>query len=831
MAYYSKDLYVYETMKTILWNQLTIALLFSLACSITPHDASARSPSFLRSSTKSVSRAITMNTRQIFKPTLKIISRYAGAMNTVAFSRDGRWMATGGANGAAQIWDLTTGQREMDLRKKSGSVLSAAFTSDNRFLVTGHNDGTIVVWNRKSGKPIRKLRDHSGPVSCVIFPFKTDKEVDSRGLKFKVKQVEKDAVTAETDESRFLVTAGADGAARLWNIQSGALVKKFPGHRGAVLTLAAGNGNDLLVTGGEDGRIKVWNRRTGTLTKEIDRGRTPVNSIALGIKDRLLAAGFKNGSFLVWDLISNREIFYTKGHSGAVKSVAFSPDNTTLATCGKDRVVRLWSLQNGKILGQLEGHEDTINSVAFSPDRNHIVTAGNDRTVRFWERDSYQEITRLISMRDGWAVVSPEGYFDGTLDGDLEDRLDAIQWTINKRAYGVDGFLEGYYRPALLGRVLAGISLKSGKGTPNISQGFYLPPEMRISSPMPDSRLRDRRIKVVVEASDLGGGINEIRLFQNGKILDDEKAQRKVTNKGKQDMRESKTYSVVLADGENLFKAIGFNNDRIEGEPAEIAVSYVGSDRTPPPALHLFVVGINGYRNSSLDLNFCVPDANGIVKYFSLSYKGLFAAIKKNELYDSQATRKEILSMMRMVENVPSQDTVVIYFAGHGDTVGDDWFFVPYDISSTDNDNILRKTGISSPELRSLITKSDAGRILLLLDSCKSGAAVDFMTEFEDHRPFALLTRATGIHIAAAAARKQYASELKQLGHGVFTYSLLEALQGKADRKPFDGHISVLEILSYIKKIMPELISRHKIQSQRPITFSKGLDFTVSKPN
>ena len=772
-----------------------------------------------------------MNTRQIFKPTLKIKSRYAGGMNTVAFSRDGRWMAAGGANGAAQIWDLTTGQREMDLRRKSGSVLSADFAPDNRFLVTGHNDGTAVVWDRETGKPIQKLRDHPGPIYSVIFPFNPDKNVDSRGLKFKIKKKEKGAVTPKADDSRFLITAGSDGVARLWDIQSNLLVRKFSGHRGAVLSLTADAKGDLLVTGSEDGRIRIWNRRTGTLTKELNRGEGSIYSVALGMEDRLLAAGFKNGSFLVWDLISDREIFHIKGHSGAIKSVAFSPDNTTLATCGKDRVVRLWSLRNGKNMGQLEGHEDTINKVTFSPDQNHIVTAGSDRTVRFWERDSYQEIARLISMRDGWAVVSSEGYFDGTLDGDLEDRLDAIQWAVDKRAYGVDGFLEGYYRPALLGRVLAGMSLKSGRGAPNISQGFYLPPEMHISSPMPDSRLRNRRIKVVVEASDLGGGINEIRLFQNGKILDNEKAQRKVTNKGKPDMHESKTYSVVLADGENVFKAVGFNNDRIEGEPAEIAVSYVGSDRTPSPTLHLFVVGINGYKNSSLNLNFCIPDANGIVKYFSLSYDGLFGAIKKNELYDSRATRKGIISMMNMVENIPPQDTVIIYFAGHGDTVGDDWFFVPYDISSTDNDNILRKTGISTPELQSRITKSDARRILLLLDSCKSGAAVDIMTEFEDHRPFALLTRATGIHIAAAAARKQYASELKKLGHGVFTYTLLEALHGKADRKPFDGHISVIEIFSYIKKIMPALINKHRIQTQRPITFSKGLDFTVSKHN
>jgi uncharacterized caspase-like protein len=118
-----------------------------------------------------------------------------------------------------------------------------------------------------------------------------------------------------------------------------------------------------------------------------------------------------------------------------------------------------------------------------------------------------------------------------------------------------------------------------------------------------------------------------------------------------------------------------------------------------------------------------------------------------------------------------------------------------------------------------------AQKILLLVDACKSGAVMIAFRGFEDRKALSQLSRSTGVHIVAASTKDQFAAEVKDLGHGVFTYTLLEGLNGKATR-PGDA-VTVRKLMGYVEEQLPEITKKYKQEAQYPVVDSRGMDFPL----
>ena len=133
----------------------------------------------------------------------------------------------------------------------------------------------------------------------------------------------------------------------------------------------------------------------------------------------------------------------------------------------------------------------------------------------------------------------------------------------------------------------------------------------------------------------------------------------------------TKRFRVELLDGENFLHAIAVSPDRIEGQSDKIVVRV--KEAAPPDqraVLHLVAIGINSYENSDLNLNFAQPDAEGIVKFFGSAPTKLFKTIKRYELFNASATRTAIRKQLGALRDTAPEDVVVIYLAGHGESVG-----------------------------------------------------------------------------------------------------------------------------------------------------------------
>ena len=809
--------------KTYSINFKWLVIAFLIILYFLPSVVMARRPSF-RTSTKVINRAIQTNIKKIIKPSLTINSRYADAMTSAVFSENGQWIATAGKNGYAQLWDVNTGQKVMDFAENSESVTSLIFSLNAKYLFTGNKKGEIYQWDIDTGKKIRNFSGHLNEVYSMV-PL----------------------------SGQQILSAGADGTINLWDTNSGVLLQSFAGDGGAVFSIAVSDNKSKVVGGYNDGKIRIWDIKSGKILQILNGNDSPVFALDVSsdsglsdnvlsnnlpanipnkVSNNILAAGFENGKVMLWNLANSKKIMDEKRHDGAIRALAISHDNVFFVTGGDDKIIRVSSLQ-GKKICDLPGHHDTVNAICFSQKNDFLLTASSDKTTRIWSIENEKELARLISMRSGWAVVSPDGFFDGTLDGDLEDRLDAIQWSVGDKSFSVDGFMEKYYKPALLGRIFAQQPVRTDKTLQVISDGFTLPPTMEISLGDFDGKgsTEAEKISVTVKATDQGGGIDGIRLYHNGKVVDDAKSIIETKKEGKK-IQKIKVYEIALVKGENSLKTIGLSDSRIESEAVETAIEQIIKEEIKiPTTLHIVTVGINIYKNPFLDLRFAVPDAKGVSKQFSQAHSKTFDNVALYELYNKEATKAKINATLEILQTIPPQDTVLIYLAGHGETLHEKWYFIPYDLYDPANPDKLKSKGISSDNLELLIVKINAQRIFLLMDSCKSGAALNAFSEFDAHKPFALLSRATGIHVGAAATGRQSARELSKIKHGVFTYTLLEAVSGAADNNPANGDITVSEVLSYVKNSMPDVIKKYGIPPQSPIISSRGMNFKLAEIN
>lgn len=185
----------------------------------------------------------------------------------------------------------------------------------------------------------------------------------------------------------------ARGELKLWNSQSGAEVEQIGAHTGAVTAVAFAPDGASLASGSADTTINLWNLRShsGEVLRGRDGGhRGLVYSVRFSPDGRTLASGGRDKTIRLWDVAGRREKprSFSESHKGGVWSVAFSPDGKTLLTGSWDNTVKLWDLDTGRIQATLKDHRATVTCVAFSPDGRLLATGSADQTVRLWNAGS-----------------------------------------------------------------------------------------------------------------------------------------------------------------------------------------------------------------------------------------------------------------------------------------------------------------------------------------------------------------------------------------------------------------------------------------------------------
>ncbi|MGW1987911.1 nSTAND1 domain-containing NTPase [Streptomyces collinus] len=286
-----------------------------------------------------------------------VLSGHTGAVAAVAFGTDGHTVASGSADGSVRIWDVRVGRTAVRLSAQAGAVTAVAFSPDGTKLATGFEDGTARLWNARTGRALAAFTGHTGRVSGVAF----------------------------SPDGRTLLTGSWDDTARLWNLHTHRSTGVLRGHRGEVYAVAFGPDGKTAATASADGTARLWDVRTGRGTTTL-RGHTRVvTSVAFSPDGRTLLTGSWDDTARLWNLHTHRSSGVLDGHVGHVNSVAFRPDGKAAATASSDGTVRLWGTTAQSATGVLSGHRDYVDTVAFGSDGHMLATGSRDGTARLWD--------------------------------------------------------------------------------------------------------------------------------------------------------------------------------------------------------------------------------------------------------------------------------------------------------------------------------------------------------------------------------------------------------------------------------------------------------------
>ena len=356
--------------------------------------------------------------------------------------------------------------------------------------------------------------------------------------------------------------------------------------------------------------------------------------------------------------------------------MVFSPDSRYALSGGaSDGYIKVWDLSAGVEVRSIEAHSGTnrVWSLALSPN-GKLILSGGDASTRLWDFSTAEELATMVSFENGeWVVITSKGYYNSSEKG-----AQYLNVKFEGKDYTIDQFYDVFYRPDIVAAKLRGEDI-SGLVTITMQDAIKSPPPVVEFT----SRLRDTdqpRVKVCYQVKSTGGGIGEVRLFHNGKLIESDGFYKEVawgssekTQLAKLDSRtiyedmrsvkiKEKTEPVHITtktkgdacndckeidavSGENEISITAFNKDNTVQSYMK-TVSFNSKLKQEEPHLYILAIGIDQYKDTDVNLKYAVKDAKDLEEKLKTQSATLYKPqnIHYELLTDKEATKTNIVN-------------------------------------------------------------------------------------------------------------------------------------------------------------------------------------------
>ena len=341
----------------------------------------------------------------------------SNCIRSLTFSPDGKMLANAGENQTIKIWSLSRGKCIKTLNEPNNQVWSIAFSPDGKTLATGGEDRTVKIWSVKDGKCQKTLQGHSDCVRSVT--FSPDGKILASGSEDKLVKIwsVKDGKCQKTlqghtnwiravafgPDGKILVSGGEDKLVKIWSVKDGKCQKTFQGHTNWVWSVAFSPDGQTLATGGADRTVKIWKVNSDECQQTLQGHSNWVQSVVFNPNGKTIASGSTDQTVKIWSVKDGKCQKTLQGYSTWMRTVAFSPDSKTIASGGEDKLVKIWSVKDGEYQKTLQEHSNWVQSVAFSPDGQYVASSSPDRTIKIWSVATDSIYREILEEGGNWA--------------------------------------------------------------------------------------------------------------------------------------------------------------------------------------------------------------------------------------------------------------------------------------------------------------------------------------------------------------------------------------------------------------------------------------------
>ncbi|KAF7982955.1 hypothetical protein HWV62_25270 [Athelia sp. TMB] len=289
---------------------------------------------------------------------LKTLEEHTGAVWAVAYSPDGKRIASASEDETIRVRDTETGEAVgAPFKGHTAAIRSIAYSPSGRHIVSGSEDGTVRVWDSEAGEAVRLPFKHSDNVYCVAY----------------------------SPDGNYIVSGSPDGTVRVWDLETGEAAEK------AMEGMAVAYSHDgSHVVSGQGWTVIISDVMTGEVVGVPLEGHSgQVHCVLYSPDGALIASCSSDHTIRLWDTETRQVLRVLEGHTHFVQSMTFSPDGAHLVSASFDKTICVWDVKAGKPVGApLEGHASAVLSVAYSPEGTHIVSGSADGTVRVWDAEA-----------------------------------------------------------------------------------------------------------------------------------------------------------------------------------------------------------------------------------------------------------------------------------------------------------------------------------------------------------------------------------------------------------------------------------------------------------
>ena len=787
---------------------------------------------------------------------------HTGPVRSAKFNFDGSKLVTTSDDLTAKIWDLKTGNLLANLGGKTSPVLSAFNDQDDKYFVATDDEGKTKIWNAESFTLASTINDpgagttfasFSSSGNCLItagykFIKLWDLQTNSLKVTFSSKCIIQSAELSK-NQNRILGICIHDSI-EVWDIETKKLLLEETSKDGGANKIINykfldPTGKKVLSIDKDSKQVIIFN-----LENRVTDLVLPAKKVDFAYYNpdgsTIVTSDYSGQSLQLWDAKTGKRLVSTKTKNLMIDFLQFSKEGDRIGIFFLDKELEIRDAKTLKLLfasdqiGKSAVNDPIYRSGQFNAALSRVILAFKDNTIKVFNTQTGRMIYSFFPIDSaGSFVYIPQGYFLSStaaaklthyVTKDLKiisfEQLDVKYNRPDKVLEAIgnsDTALIRSYRKAWEKRIK-----KLGIDTTQFRDGYSVPECDFANREQIETELKTESLRLHIKAADSIYLLDRFNIWINESPLF---GQRGISIKRKNSNTLDTIITIKLSQGENRIECSITNVNGTESYRMPLYVNYTPAVKQKE-SLRFIGIGIDRFSEKGHDLQYSVKD----IRDLSAKLKEKYGSdIQIDTLFNENVSSHTISALKKHLLQTSVNDKVILAYSGHGLLSKDfDYYLSTYTVSFDQPE----RNGLSYDELEDLLDSIPARRKLMLIDACHSGevdkeemsrmqAAEDTLQQqgtkggkptftgkttlgmknsFELMQSlFVNVGKSTGATVISAAAGTQFALERGDLKNGVFTYSILEAMNNYPSIK-----------ISELRKIVGERVEKLTNGLQKP---------------